>query len=61
MLVQDSLVEKSMSHQQAEDAEYVADEYEMEEVDDDMDEEFCGGDMGGSDSEVDEHDLMVCE
>ncbi|GFS36129.1 transducin/WD40 repeat-like superfamily protein [Actinidia rufa] len=49
---------KTMSNQQGDDAEYVADEYEMEDVDDDMDEEFVGREMGGSDSDVDEYDHM---
>lgn len=49
-----------MSYDQVEDAEYMADEYEMEDVDD-MDEEFHGREMGGSDSEVDEHDYLVCD
>ncbi|KAL8148800.1 putative WD repeat-containing protein C2A9.03 [Apium graveolens] len=47
-----------MSHYQAEDAEYMADEYEMEDVDDDMDDELRGRDNGGSDSDVDEYDAM---
>ncbi|PSS14253.1 WD40 repeat protein [Actinidia chinensis var. chinensis] len=47
-----------MSNQQGDDAEYMADEYEMEDVDDDMDEEFVGREMGGSDSDVDEYDHM---
>ncbi|XP_058219036.1 uncharacterized WD repeat-containing protein C2A9.03-like [Rhododendron vialii] len=47
-----------MSYEQAEDAEHMADEYEMEDVDDDMDEEFRGREMAGSDSEVDEHDYL---
>lgn len=50
-----------MSHQPGDDAEYMADEYEMEDIDDDMDDEFHGRDMGGSDSDVDEYDYMVCE
>ncbi|KAH9804555.1 WD REPEATS REGION domain-containing protein [Citrus sinensis] len=45
-----------MSHHHADDAEYMADEYDMEDIDDDMDEEFRGRDMGGSDSDVDEYD-----
>ncbi|KAF9667210.1 hypothetical protein SADUNF_Sadunf16G0309300 [Salix dunnii] len=44
-----------MSHYQGDDAEYMADEYEMEDVDDDMDEEFRAREMG-SDSDVDEYD-----
>lgn len=50
-----------MSYEQAEDAEHMADEYEMEDVDDHMDEEFRGREMAGSDSEVDEHDYLVCD
>ncbi|KAI3686123.1 hypothetical protein L1987_79795 [Smallanthus sonchifolius] len=45
-----------MSHYQ-EDEEYMADEYEMEDIDDNMDYEFRGGDIG-SDSDVDEYDYM---
>ncbi|GLT26439.1 hypothetical protein SLA2020_015030 [Shorea laevis] len=37
------------------DAEYPADEYEMDGVDDGMDEEFHGTDGAGSDSDVDEY------
>ncbi|KAB5521983.1 hypothetical protein DKX38_026302 [Salix brachista] len=44
-----------MSHYQGDDAEYMADEYEMEDVDDDMDEEFRATEMG-SDSDADEYD-----
>ncbi|KAL3508305.1 hypothetical protein ACH5RR_027706 [Cinchona calisaya] len=47
-----------MSHHQGDDADYMADEYEMEDVDDDMDDEFRGRDIGGSDSDVDEYDYM---
>lgn len=46
-----------MSHQQ-EDDEYMGDEYEMEDVDDNMEEEFHGRDVG-SYSDVDEYDYMV--
>jgi hypothetical protein len=49
-----------MSHYQGDDAEYMADEYEMEDVDDDMDEEFRAREMG-SDSDVDEYDYPVCD
>lgn len=45
---------------QGDDADYMADEYEMEDVDDDMEDEFHGREMGGSDSDVDEYDYMVC-
>lgn len=45
-----------MSHYHGDDAEYMADEYEMEDVDDDMDEEFLSRDMAASDSDVDEYD-----
>ncbi|KAL3503692.1 hypothetical protein ACH5RR_038141 [Cinchona calisaya] len=47
-----------MSNHQGDDADYMADEYEMEDVDDDMDDEFRGRDIGGSDSDVDEYDYM---
>ncbi|XP_071692878.1 uncharacterized WD repeat-containing protein C2A9.03-like [Rutidosis leptorrhynchoides] len=40
-----------------EDDEFVADEYEMEDVDDNMDDEYHGRDIG-SDSDVDEYDYM---
>jgi len=50
-----------MSHHQGDDADYMADEYEMEDGDDDMDEEFRGRDTGGSDSDVDEYDNLVCD
>lgn len=48
-----------MSHHHGDDAEYMADEYEMEDVDDDMDDEFRGRDTGASDSDLDEYDYMV--
>ena len=57
---QGPLFVKTMSNQQGDDAEYMADDYEMEDVDDDMDEEFVGREMGGSDSDLDEYDHMVC-
>jgi hypothetical protein len=47
-----------MSHYQGDDAEYMEDEYEMEDVDDDMDEEFRAREMG-SDSDIDEYDYLV--
>ncbi|GMP66350.1 hypothetical protein CsSME_00046891 [Camellia sinensis var. sinensis] len=47
-----------MSHHQVDDAEYMADKYEMEDMDDDMDEEFRGREMGGLDSDVDEYDYL---
>lgn len=47
-----------MSHQPADDAEYMDDEYGMEDVDDEMDE--FGREMVGSDSDVDEYDYLVC-
>ncbi|KAG2682742.1 hypothetical protein I3843_11G204900 [Carya illinoinensis] len=46
-----------MSEYQGDDTEYMADEYEMEDVDDEMDDEFRGREMGGSESDVDEYDL----
>ncbi|KAL1103427.1 hypothetical protein V6Z11_D05G439000 [Gossypium hirsutum] len=45
----------NMSYYQEDDAEYMAEEYDMEDIDD-MDEEFCGRDMSGSESDVDEYD-----
>lgn len=45
--------------QHHEDAEYLADEYEMEDIDDNIDDEYYGRDIG-SDSDVDEYDYMVC-
>ncbi|XP_038685019.1 uncharacterized WD repeat-containing protein C2A9.03-like [Tripterygium wilfordii] len=50
-----------MSHYQAEDAEYMAEEYDMEDVEDDMDEEFRGRDMSASDSDVDEFEYSNSE
>lgn len=47
-----------MSHY-LENDEFMADEYEMEDMDDIMDYEFRGRDIG-SDSDVDEYDHMVC-
>ncbi|MCD7459106.1 hypothetical protein HAX54_040106 [Datura stramonium] len=47
-----------MSHQQEDDADYMANEYDMEAIDDDMDDEFHGRDIGGSDSDADEYDYM---
>ncbi|GAB4845844.1 hypothetical protein Ancab_024848 [Ancistrocladus abbreviatus] len=47
-----------MSHQQGDDADYMEDEYEMEDVDDDMDEDFRDRELGGSDSEVDEYGYL---
>jgi hypothetical protein len=47
---------ENMSQYQADDAEYMADEYEMENVDD----EFRGREMGGSESDADEYDHLVC-
>lgn len=49
-----------MSHYQGEDADYVADEYDMEDVDEDMDDDFRGRDSGASDSDVDDFDYSVC-
>uniref|UniRef100_M1AGN8 WD-40 repeat family protein n=1 Tax=Solanum tuberosum TaxID=4113 RepID=M1AGN8_SOLTU len=50
-----------MSHQQEDDADYMANEYDMEAMDDDMDDEFHGRDVGGSDSDADDYDYTVCE
>ncbi|XAR56849.1 hypothetical protein NMG60_11037470 [Bertholletia excelsa] len=49
-----------MSHQRVDDAEYMADEYEMEDVEDDMDEDYRGREMG-SDSDVDEYDYLMSD
>lgn len=40
-------------------AGYMEDEYEMEDVDDDMDDEFRGRELAGSESDVDELDYAV--
>ncbi|KAK6934690.1 WD40 repeat [Dillenia turbinata] len=48
-----------MSHYQADDADHMEDDYEMEDVDDDIDEEFRAREMAGSDSDVDEYDHLV--
>ncbi|XP_044473004.1 uncharacterized WD repeat-containing protein C2A9.03 isoform X2 [Mangifera indica] len=45
-----------MSNYQGDDAEYMADEYDMEDIDDDVDEQFRGRVMGGSDSEFEEYE-----
>lgn len=42
---------------QGDDADYMADEYEMDDVDD-MEDEFHGREVAGSDSDVDEYDYM---
>ncbi|KAB1214993.1 putative WD repeat-containing protein C2A9.03 [Morella rubra] len=47
---------QNMSEYQGDDAEYMADEYEMEDVDEEMDDEFRGREMAGSESDVDEYD-----
>lgn len=38
----------------------MADDFEMEELDDEMDEEFHGQGLGESDSDEDDHDHIVC-
>ncbi|XP_022945249.1 uncharacterized WD repeat-containing protein C2A9.03-like [Cucurbita moschata] len=43
-----------MSHYHGDDTDYMADEYEMEDIDDDMDDEYHGREMEGSDSDADE-------
>ncbi|XP_044472806.1 uncharacterized WD repeat-containing protein C2A9.03-like [Mangifera indica] len=43
-----------MSNYQGDDAEYMADEYDIEDIDDDVDEQFRGRYIGGSDSEFEE-------
>ncbi|XP_024018745.1 uncharacterized WD repeat-containing protein C2A9.03 [Morus notabilis] len=46
-----------MAHYQGEDADYAVDEYDMEDVDDDMDDEFRDRDIGSSDSDIDEFEF----
>lgn len=46
-------LECNIYHQQRDDVDYIADEYEMKELDDFID-EFQGKDLGGFDSDVDE-------
>lgn len=48
-----------MSNQQGNEAEEMEEEYEMEDADDDMDDEFHAGDAGGSDSDMDEYEYLV--
>lgn len=48
-----------MAHYQGEDADYAVDEYDMEDVDDDMDDEFRDRDIGSSDSDIDEFEFSV--
>lgn len=48
-----------MSHGQGGDADYLADEYEMEDVDDDMDDESINRERDGVESDVDEYDYSV--
>lgn len=50
-----------MSHYQGEDGDYMADEYDMEDVDEDIDEEFRGRESGASDSDVDDFDYSVTD
>ncbi|TKY49895.1 WD repeat-containing protein [Spatholobus suberectus] len=45
-----------MSHHQGGDAEYMADECEMEDVEDEMDDESINRERGGVESDVDEYD-----
>ncbi|KAH6768148.1 Transducin/WD40 repeat-like superfamily protein [Perilla frutescens var. frutescens] len=47
-----------MSHHQGNEAEEMEEEYDMEDADDDMDDEFHGRDAGGSDSDMDEYEYM---
>lgn len=48
-----------MSHHQGGDAEYLADEYEMEDIEDDMDGESIDRERGDVESDVDEFDYSV--
>ncbi|XP_010252904.1 PREDICTED: uncharacterized WD repeat-containing protein C2A9.03-like [Nelumbo nucifera] len=47
-----------MSQYQGDDMEYMGDDYEMADVDDDMDQEFHGRGMGDSESDDDEYDHL---
>ncbi|XP_043702461.1 uncharacterized WD repeat-containing protein C2A9.03-like [Telopea speciosissima] len=47
-----------MSQYQGDDIDYMADDYEMADVDDDMDQEFRGRGMGDSESDDDEYDQL---
>ncbi|KAK1317721.1 hypothetical protein QJS10_CPA05g02144 [Acorus calamus] len=47
--------ERIMSQFQEEDVDYMAEDYEMAEMEDDLDEEFHGRGMGDSDSDEDEY------
>lgn len=49
-----------MSHHQEGDAEYMADEFEMEDVEDDMDDVSINREKGGEESDIDEYDYSVC-
>lgn len=40
--------------------EYMADEYDMDDLEDDMNAEFDGRDIDASDSEVEDFDQLVC-
>lgn len=48
-----------MSNYQGDDAEYMADEYDIEDIDDDVDEQFRGRYIGGSDSEFEEFEYSA--
>jgi len=48
-----------MSHHHEGDAEYMADECEMEDVEDDVDDESIDGERGGAESDADEFDYSV--
>lgn len=49
-----------MSHYHGDDTDYMADEYEMEDIDDDMDDEYHDREVEGSDSDADEFN-SVCD
>lgn len=52
---------KTMSHYQRDDADYMANEYDMEDAEYDMDYGFRGRETGGFESDIDEYELSVCE
>ncbi|KAI3837784.1 hypothetical protein MKW92_049385, partial [Papaver armeniacum] len=43
-----------------EDMDYMGDDYEMDDVEDDMDEELNGRGLGDSKSNEDENDQLIC-
>lgn len=50
-----------MSRHQGGNAEDMADEFEMEDVEDDMDDESIDRERGGVESDIDDYDHSVCK